>query len=171
MLVASSWHYCDCCYFQPDLSLCLLCQQGCAADCNKLLRAIADAVSDWSAAVDQAAQQQQQQKQPPPPPPLNSTQQPAELHDTAYQLQESSIWLPIAANSLLSCILSNQLYSTINNRQLLITLRRLLERVRYPHLPCTEILNAGYALMGGHQQTLLLVTCLGAYKQSCTRLY
>jgi hypothetical protein len=72
-----------------------LISQNLASWCCELLGAIADALSDWSAAVGRAGQQLQQQLR-------CSTQQPAEPLGTASDLHETGIWLPAAASNLLA---------------------------------------------------------------------
>ena len=97
--------------------------QNLATGCVELLRAVADALSGWSAAVGRAVQQRQQQQQ------INNIWQPALHSDAALQLHEASTWLPAAACSLLISMQQLQFSSAVKKRQLLHTLGRLLQEV------------------------------------------
>jgi hypothetical protein len=86
--------------------------QGLAPDCLVLLRAIADALREWSAS--RASQQQQQQQQ--------LLQAPVEMLQTGTLLSR-------AASSLLHCIHTYELWHAIAGQQLPDALRHLLRTV------------------------------------------
>lgn len=87
--------------------------QNLAPDCLELLRAITDALQEWSANVSRASRQQQQQ------------QTPCEMLHTGTLLSE-------AASSLLHCMGKHSLSRAIDGWQLLDALRQPLHRVLFP---------------------------------------
>jgi hypothetical protein len=94
--------------------------QRTAPACFQLLRAIVDALAEWSADVGKAIQQHQQ---------TSGAQQTAQLHHAASALHESSIWLPAAADFLLLCMQHADLWSAADRRQLLDIVGQLLRQV------------------------------------------
>ena len=89
-----------------------------ASECIELLRAIADALSEWSADVSKAAQQA-----------ASGTPQPARPLDMASDLHELSIWLPAAAGSLLGCMHDLLESNTVDMGLMLDTLGQLVRKV------------------------------------------
>jgi hypothetical protein len=103
-------------------------QQGLAEDCIEVLRATVDKLSDWSAAVERAIQQQQQQLTP-------GTQQHAQQRSTVCELQETRLWLLLAAASLLHNMWCHKLLCSLHDkRQLLDALGQLARQVLGPLL-------------------------------------
>ena len=99
--------------------------QEVAPICLELLQTIADALAEWSAAVDRAAQGEQQ---------ADNGQLPGQLVDTASdherkQLRASKYWLPATAGNLLRCMQEHRLDSTVDEQELLDTLGQLTPRV------------------------------------------
>ena len=85
-----------------------------------MLQAVADALSDWSAAVGRAEQQRKQ---------LAGTAQQAAQLRMVDELRESSVWLPLAAGSLLQCMERRAWLKAVDERRLVDTLGHLVHKV------------------------------------------
>ena len=96
--------------------------QGIAAHGLEVLLALESELSAWSASVRRAAQHS-----------THSTQRDAALRGTPSELSETGTWLLLAAGSLLLFLRITHLCNTVDERQLLDIMGRLVVRVRAAH--------------------------------------
>ena len=96
-----------------------MCLQVLAADCIKLLRAIADTLSDFPGRVAWTEQQQQW----------------AEMRQMFTELPEASAWLSAAVGTLLLCLQHASIYHVVDWRQVLGISGQLAEQVTVTLFP------------------------------------